>query len=266
MNNTITLGADPEFFLMKAGKFRSSIGLIGGSKACPAPLGRDGFAIQEDNVAVEFNVPPTSDIEEWTNNMEWVIKEIGDKLRSHDFAMAWEASALFDPEELVHPMALVFGCDPDFNAWYDGKVNPKPKANDLPNLRTCGGHVHIGYPEKESREFRLRLIQAADMFLGVPSVRADNDARRAKLYGKAGAFRPTPYGAEYRVLSNFWLQTRARVRWVFNAMNRAYNYIQDPKNIKTLDDNADVIQRIINERSQVDADVFCSAHKIAYVP
>jgi hypothetical protein len=33
----------------------------------------------------------------------------------------------------------------------------------------------------------------------------DKDTERRKLYGKPGAFRPKPYGCEYRVLSNAWV-------------------------------------------------------------
>jgi hypothetical protein len=33
----------------------------------------------------------------------------------------------------------------------------------------------------------------------------DKDKERRKLYGKPGAFRPKPYGCEYRVLSNAWV-------------------------------------------------------------
>jgi hypothetical protein len=41
-------------------------------------------------------------------------------------------------------------------------------------------------------------------------------ALRRELYGKAGAFRPKPYGVEYRVLSNRWLNSEALIRWVYN--------------------------------------------------
>jgi hypothetical protein len=49
------------------------------------------------------------------------------------------------------------------------------------------------------------IVRELDYYLGLPSLKWDTDGRRRKLYGKAGAFRPKPYGLEYRVLSNKWL-------------------------------------------------------------
>jgi hypothetical protein len=43
----------------------------------------------------------------------------------------------------------------------------------------------------------------------------DNDVERRELYGKAGAYRPKPYGCEYRVLSNRWLTSSTLIGWVF---------------------------------------------------
>ena len=56
----IFFGCDPEFFLKdKTGKFISAIGLVGGSKEEPKAIG-NGCFVQEDNVAVEFNIPPVN--------------------------------------------------------------------------------------------------------------------------------------------------------------------------------------------------------------
>ncbi len=39
----------------------------------------------------------------------------------------------------------------------------------------------------------------------------DKDTERRGMYGKAGAFRPKPYGVEYRTLSNAWLSNDERI-------------------------------------------------------
>jgi hypothetical protein len=41
------------------------------------------------------------------------------------------------------------------------------------------------------------------------------------MYGAAGAFRPKPYGVEYRVLSNAWLQSEELMAWVYRTTTKA---------------------------------------------
>src|SRR3990167_6437375 len=103
---TITIGSDPEFFLRRNGRYVSSIGKIGGSKEFPAPLEREGFFIQEDNVAVEFNIPPADEVEKFVASIEWTISHIRDKISPYGYTAAFDASANFDEAELSHPKAL----------------------------------------------------------------------------------------------------------------------------------------------------------------
>lgn len=219
----ITIGADPEFFLENAdGNLESAIDRIGGYKTAPRSLGRPGFFVQEDNVAVEFNIPPASQVEEFVGSIQWAVKEIENEVKTMGLRPVFMASVLFPSTELTDPRARAFGCDPDYNAWRGGAVNPKPHSDNV-RLRSCGGHVHVGWPHGAPVD-AIRLIQLMDLYLGVPSVLmdGDEDARdRRQIYGKAGAYRNTTYGAEYRSLSNFWLKKPEYMKWVFNQTNRA---------------------------------------------
>ena len=59
-----TIGADPELLLLTAtGLPKSAIGLIGGTKQNPKPFGIGH--VQEDNVMVEFNIPPANNRHEF---------------------------------------------------------------------------------------------------------------------------------------------------------------------------------------------------------
>lgn len=223
------LGADPEIFLQDASNaFVSAIGKIGGSKQEPRPLPiGEGFAVQEDNVALEYNIPPADDARHFSNNIEMAMQFLSNEVNKHGLKFANNCAVSFPEQELMHPMAKVFGCDPDFNAWKNGKPNPRPKAEDK-SLRTCGGHVHIGYEFKDDLEI-IEFIKHADLFLGVPSVLMDSDDRRRELYGKRGAFRYKPYGAEYRSLSNFWVFRDDHRRWVWDSMQLAMDAWQNKK-------------------------------------
>ena len=77
------------------------------------------------------------------------------------------------------------------------------------------------------REDKLSLIQAMDLFCGVPSIFLDSDTMRRKLYGKAGAFRSKKYGVEYRTLSNFWIQSPEKMEWAFNHTQQAVKFVND---------------------------------------
>lgn len=217
----IVVGCDPEIFLIDAaGAFRSSIGIIGGSKHDPRPLPiGDGYAVQEDNVALEFNIPPAHSAEELDKNIDNVLKYLQEEVAQHALTFSNVSAVSFPMDQLMHPAALEFGCDPDYDAWKDGAVNPRPKAEDK-NLRTCGGHVHVGY-KFTSREQVIEFTKYMDLFLGVQSVLLDNGELRKQLYGKAGAFRYKPYGMEYRSLSNFWIFSKHLREWVWNNTEAA---------------------------------------------
>jgi hypothetical protein len=67
----------------------------------------------------------------------------------------------------------------------------------------------------------IALAKQLDYYLGIPSLIYDDGVKRRTLYGAPGAFRPKPYGMEYRVLSNAWLRSEGLMRWVFNTTNKA---------------------------------------------
>lgn len=215
------LGADPEVFLVdQTNKPISSIGLIGGNKVHPwqIPDLPEGFTLQEDNVALEFGIPPAASADEFVHHIQTVLKEGLSKCKNLGFSKL--SCTIFPEDQMQHPLAFEFGCEPDFNAWTE-KVNEKPQPPH-PFLRSAGGHVHI-----ETRRKRVNVVRACDLYLGVPSVLMDYGFDRKQLYGKAGCFRPKPYGVEYRTLSNFWIFDPKLIRWVWNNTEQALNELDD---------------------------------------
>lgn len=255
-----TMGCDPELFLADIhGQLKASCGKIGGTKQNPQPLGiGDGFAVQEDNVAVEFNIPPAGTAREFVMSVSKAMKVIGDGVNSmYGYHLDNRASASFPKEELESPAALEFGCDPDYNAW-TGDKNPKPKAEDS-TLRSCGGHVHVGYAEGSVDA--KRLVKFMDLFLGVPATLMDKDDRRKQLYGKSGAHRiPTKYhGVEYRVLSNFWVHDPKLTQWVWQQTSRAMDWCISPMDI---DKERDAITKAIDNNDKGLAMALCHHWKL----
>jgi hypothetical protein len=246
-----TIGADPEVFVGREGKVRSIIGLIGGTKENPQPLPiGDGFGVQEDNVAMEFNIPVSHTKATFVSNIS-----LADM---HGLQFVKDSAVSFPAEELTHPMALVFGCDPDFNAWTKSR-NPRPYSPDR-NLRSCGGHVHIGVDAPD--ETKLKIIRACDLHLGVSSVLLDTGDLRKQLYGKAGAFRLKSYGVEYRTLSNFWIFDEKLTGWVYDNTKAALDAVQ---NGLPFEEDGDLIQQAINDNDKGLAEMLVARYNVGLV-
>jgi len=221
----ILIGTDAECFLLhdESANFVASQGIIEGTKDFPFPIPGlgDGFATQRDNVALEFNIPPASSEEEFINNLE-VAKQAISSMLPNGMRMSFTPSVIFADDQLFHPEAMTFGCDPDFDAWR-GRMNKIANIPiELSNLRAAGGHIHFGYEDPDNEVNRI-IIKSCDLHLGVPSILMDTDTSRKILYGKAGAFRNKPYGCEYRTLSNFWLRDQNLSAWAYRNAVRAFN-------------------------------------------
>lgn len=206
---TMRLGADPEVLLIDAtGKHISAIGFINADKGHPhqIPDMPEGFTLQEDNVSLEYGIPPAASAEELYAHIEAVMKRSLDYVPNLSFSKL--SCTVFTEDQMQHPAAHVFGCEPDYNAWTKD-YNPAPNPPH-PFMRSAGGHIHV-----ETEENPLQVVRAMDLFLGVPSVLMDKGEERKQLYGKAGAHRVKSYGVEYRTLSNFWIFDKALCEWVW---------------------------------------------------
>jgi len=242
-----TKGCDPELFLKntKTGQLISSIGLIGGSKDFPMPIG-NGCAVQEDNVAVEFNIPPCNNAKDFIDSINFNKAYLKRKAESLGLELLIQPSAVFDDEQLATPAAKVFGCDPDFNAWKDGAINPRPKCKNK-NLRSAGGHIHIAVPDGVDI---IEVVKAMDLFVGCQMLEFDHDEDRRLLYGKAGAYRKKSYGVEYRTASNAWIETDERMQWAWDQTDKAVDFVVNGGVIT--EEQGKLIQKCINE-SDADA-------------
>lgn len=225
----ITIGADPELFVTEGGKYRSAYGLIPGTKKSPFKVNKG--AVQVDGMALEFNIDPVRTSEEFVTNCETVLGELRNLVPDkYEFSIVPSCRFNGNHFNAQPDEAKELGCDPDWNA-YTLAQNPAPNAETT--MRTAAGHIHIGFCEDADITDDNHLIRCAtlvkqlDGYLGLPSVLFDRDTKRRSLYGKAGAFRPKPYGLEYRVLSNAWLKSPELMRFVFDQTTRAVNDLID---------------------------------------
>lgn len=205
-----TFGADPELFVRNKGKIVSAYGLVKGDKANPVKVKKG--AVQVDGMALEFNIDPANSFEDFNSNLDIVMGSLKEMV-GKDYEFDITPVAEFGKEYIdAQPKAArELGCSPDYDA-YTGLPNERPNA-DAP-FRTAAGHLHIGWtkdvdPNEPGHFEACRWIaRVLDLYVGVPSLTWDTTPeaiKRRSLYGKAGCFRPTSYGVEYRTLSNTWL-------------------------------------------------------------
>lgn len=221
----IKIGADPELFVKKKGRksFASAHGLVQGTKDNPFKV--DCGAVQVDGMALEFNIDPASSEVEFRNNIQTVTNILREMVPEYDLIPT--PTADFSPKLIAAQPeeALELGCDPDFDAWNNGAINPKP--NGKVNFRTGAGHIHIGWTDgvdinhPEHLEACQMVVKQLDWSIGILSTMFDKDERRRSMYGNWGAYRPKPYGVEYRVLSNAWLRHPDLVSWVYRTTVKA---------------------------------------------
>ena len=225
----LTVGCDPEFFLMNPeGEVVSAHDFLPGNKKHPYPL-KHG-AVQVDGTAAEFNIDPASSPQEFTRNITAVMGQIREMVPK-ELTFCFEPSVYYKRSRWDQLPECVkrLGCDPDFSAYSAEffKANPPPKAQGT--MRTGSGHIALGWGDgfnvkDEHFMFDCRtVVKQLDMTLGRALHWWDHDRRRAEMYGKAGCFRPKPFGVEYRTPSNAWLSYPMLWPWIFQVVTQTMN-------------------------------------------
>lgn len=256
------IGCDPEIFLRKKGEAVSAHGVIKGTKAEPFPVEKGAY--QVDGMAVEFNTEPVTLVgpglpygnhNAFEDNVTAVMNQLKAAVKEHDDNLVFNIEPVQEFSEDVFKNspkeAVELGCIPDFNA-YTLEENPRPDG-DAVNFRTGSGHIHIGWTadvpveHPDHREICAGFIKYMDATVGLYMTIIDGEQRRRELYGKAGAFRPKPYGVEYRTPSNAWLTNKNRRQAIYELTKAAVSMATNQYDIRRITGvSSETIQLIIN--------------------
>lgn len=224
------IGADPEFFLKRDGKPFSAHGMIDGDKKNPLPV--DGGAVQIDGTAVEFNIDPSENEEQFLSNLDKVLGQLREMIPP-DYEFAFEGGVTYERDvwSEIPEDAKELGCEPEYEA-LTGEYHLLDKRHEESNVRHGAGHIHIGGytyaddPHEPMHFFECRKVaHVANFFLGMPLTLLEGETLRRDGYGGVGTFRPKSYGLEYRTPSNFWLRHEETRKLVYRETKNMMNYL-----------------------------------------
>ena len=263
---TISIGADPEFFLYdpqaagpdegeepdvdesgdyiepEAPGYVPCVGLIPGTKENPHQLeGPPGFFCHEDNVCLEVGFPPTDNPRIFVDNVQMVKRLVQEQfLDTLGYQLAIVPSNMFRSDQLTSTQARTAGCEPDYDAYTSGKARTIQSQLMASNIRFAGGHIHLG-GDFNCPPFVVALF--ADIFLslrfmgdsgkktlGTPngsSFYCPDWKKRAVWYGQPGIFRTKPYGIEYRTPSNWWCRSNRPARSMANSATILCQFLEN---------------------------------------
>lgn len=223
-----TFGTDPEFMLIKDGKIKSAIGVLKGDKEKKTKI--HPYEFYYDNVLAECTIPPSYSKEEAVRNICDCLHTFFKTVSPYELTI--KSSHKYDQSELKHKDAFKVYCVPENCCYLMEEIDPDTEIFHKTNLRSAGGHIHLGAEFLKKGYNSWTAARLMDLFIGIPSVFLDVDPsskKRKEIYGKAGRFRFTTYGIEYRSLSNFWLASPKLVELVYDISEIVLNIIQDEK-------------------------------------
>ena len=220
------IGTDAEAFVRSksTGEYLAACGKLGGKKGSPVDIG-NGFAVQEDNVTVEFNIPPCISPSQFVDCLATAKKEVAAYVQTkfnEPVELVYTDAANFSDSQLAHRLAREFGCTPELDAYATGGRFPSPEIGNS-TFRFAGFHLHFGFlPDS----FNVPGFVAATMLEALMSPAGSHGlldgaagatALRHQFYGKPGAYRDTVYpggyvGIEYRRMGSLALRHLSTVR------------------------------------------------------
>ena len=177
----------------------------------------------EDGAAFELTVPPRTNILELIDLIHLGYEKVHEIVNKHGYDVSVVPAINYNTEEYLNMgddflMCLLFGCDPDKDAFNTEKIQHEESALQHP-YRYGGGHLHISgsefikqYPIPTIRLLALTVGNYVTSKSPVPEL----EHLRTYRYGMPGKYRIQNYkkeyngipntnsGIEYRTPSNTW--------------------------------------------------------------
>ena len=203
-----TIGHDSEFGLMQGGQIVSALDAFN-EDVHTTEAGRF-FA---DNMNCEIAIEPVTTLDKFHQYTEDLLGAV----RGMGYELVMKPTIKYPERCMEHKMARVSGCNPDYSP-YHMATNDAPDFTTSDSTRSCGAHIHASLAPDQDPYWFSRWM---DVYVGLPLLFAEEKSTRRDMYGKAGCMRVKPYGAEYRVLSNVWLDDPVKREFVWHGTHKA---------------------------------------------
>ena len=178
--------------------------------------------IHEDGAMMEIAIDPSETAEEQFSFYEQLVKITDKRLLKKGESLGLVSSAEYGTRDLLlSPSSMAIGCSPSFSA-YHPKVNNTP-SQYFDDFRYAGLHVNIDFDGTEAE--KIAFVKTLDFHLGLHSVahweeNSEMNAKRRTSYGRAGNFRFTPFGVEYRTLpADAWSEKNCK--FIYSQVDKA---------------------------------------------
>lgn len=196
----VTFGTDLEFFVIsnETGKIVPASKVIPGTKGRPHQL--EHGVCHPDGLSVEVACPPSDTPEGMFENIDKVIQEVKEKfLDPANVSISDSVKARLEDVDGATASDLDYGCGTEYNAYSGSRGAPSAGAPH----RFSGFHIHLGFTEHDPSLPQVHkdmecLVKTIDSIFRSKGVYPNE--HRTSQYGGFGAYRPKPYGVEYRAL------------------------------------------------------------------
>jgi hypothetical protein len=225
----LTFGSDPELFISKGGS------IIGSERVIPFGGLKAGTSVAPnvimDGVQIELNPPARSHPYLLGSEISLALDMVDRQIRKFPgVEICWDTLVEVSRAELdnLSDRSRILGCMPSFNVYGLKPLTVDPKVY---RKRSAGGHMHFALPPILKRSVK-DVVTPIDIMagnLGVLFDRAPGAAERRENYGRAGEYRITDYGIEYRTLSNFWLRSYSLCSLMFGMASFAIAIVQETR-------------------------------------
>lgn len=246
------IGSDPEIFIVNEDNTLSSaIGIFKGTKENPIDIGK-GCAVQEDNILVEFNIPPTDNLENFIESINYSKDYIETVLKPLNKKLLYSSSELITDDLLIENKSKVFGCSPSYNVLKEEttSVEIESLSEEIKKIRSSGFHIHIGY-DNPTNEHNDRLVLCFELFVTLFLLKHDNDKHNRRLiYGLIGDCRDKDYGVECRSLGGYFLKDDETLTLVWEQIQKALKFADNSK--LTNDELKNYILYCLDDNNNVD--------------